>query len=155
MPEHILPPAPETVFCAKCLRDVVIAATSDRGMDSEGTIADCPIRNDPESQPGELWGTLISFAAPSEISQEGRIERFARWEKHGVEAIKADLSVGPQAAQSLAWEWLDSKESPATQESPPNSKPGELLSLKPGMWGVSIDLKELWRRGRRWLSRNR
>jgi hypothetical protein len=30
--------------------------------------------------------------------------------------------------------------------SPPSK---ELVSLKPGLWGVSIDLKELWRRFRK------
>jgi hypothetical protein len=31
--------------------------------------------------------------------------------------------------------------------------PGELLTLKPALWGLSIDLKELGRRVRRWGSR--
>lgn len=29
-------------------------------------------------------------------------------------------------------------------------QPGELLTLKPTLWGMSIDLKELWRRARCW-----
>jgi hypothetical protein len=38
------------------------------------------------------------------------------------------------------------------------SQPGDILTLKPGIWGMSIDLKELWRWGRtsiqRWRSRS-
>jgi hypothetical protein len=36
---------------------------------------------------------------------------------------------------------------PATSPAP---KPAELLTLKPGIWGMSFDLKEAWRRAMRW-----
>jgi hypothetical protein len=36
---------------------------------------------------------------------------------------------------------------PATSPAP---KPAELLTLKPGIWGMSFDLKEAWRRAIRW-----
>ncbi len=32
----------------------------------------------------------------------------------------------------------------------PPVKPGELVTLKPTLWGFSVDLKELWRRIRCW-----
>lgn len=31
----------------------------------------------------------------------------------------------------------------------------EVLTLKPGLWGIQIDLKEVWRRGSRWLRGSR
>jgi hypothetical protein len=36
---------------------------------------------------------------------------------------------------------------------PPSETPSELLTLKPGLWGKSIDLKEAGRRLCRWLQR--
>jgi hypothetical protein len=155
MSDHAFPPPPETVFCPKCLRNVVIAATPSRQMESECALADCPIRNHPENQVGPLWGTLISFEAPSEISQEDRIARFAEWERRGVRAIEADLRErggsryvgGPAAVVDLAREWVRSKENrPETRM----QQPTELVALRPGIWGISIDLKELGRRVRRW-----
>jgi hypothetical protein len=149
---HVFQPAPETVRCTKCLRDVVIASILQRTMQSDCLIADCPIRNDPHYQPSELWGTSISFTESSEISQEGRISRFKQWEKVGLDVIKADLLQGqgmhhvggPQAIRDLAWEWVRKKEAQAPPA--PSSKSNEILSLKPGIWGFSVDLKELWRK---------
>ena len=51
-----------------------------------------------------------------------------------------DIEIGLIEGRSLAA--TDSGSAPAP--SPPPSK--ELVSVKPGLWGVSIDLKELWRR---------
>jgi hypothetical protein len=132
----------------------------DRVFQTECDIADCPINNDPENKVGDLWGTSISFELPSEISQRGRVARFSEWEKRGVEAIKADLLTGgsryvggPPAVRDLAWEWVRSRES--NTQKPAQQQSSELLSLKPGLWGVNIDLKELGRRARRWwLNRN-
>jgi hypothetical protein len=119
-------------------------------MQSDCKIGDCPITNDADNQPGELWGTSISFAEPSEITQEGRIAQFKQWETYGVDIIRADLQRGgtryvggPPAVQALALEWVRSKE---TQTPPTSQQPKELLTLKPGMFGINIDLKELWRR---------
>jgi hypothetical protein len=124
-------------------------------MESECSVADCPITNDPENQIGELWGTSISFVASSEISQEGRIQRFAVWEAQGVDQVKHDLLDGghrivggPPAVRNLAWEWVRSKESAAVQ--PPAAKPAEMLTLRPGIWGVNIELKEAGRRFAKW-----
>jgi len=84
------------------------------------------------------------------ISEEGKRERFARWEKIGVERIKADLLAGgdrlvggPPAPRDLAWEWVGTKEAEAK----------EVITLKPTLWGNSVDLKELGRRLRRRLKR--
>jgi hypothetical protein len=126
-------------------------------MESECAIPDCPITNDPNNQVGELWGTSISFAAASEINQEGRIARFVAWETLGLDRVKHDMQsdpfrlIGAAQIQDLAWEWVRSKETPGTQESGASSpKAGEVLTLKPGLWGVSIDLKEVGRRVGRW-----
>jgi len=57
--------------------------------------------------------------------------------------IKADLLAGghrliggPPATRRLAAEWVRMKE----------AEQRELVTLKPSFWGVSIDLKETWRR---------
>jgi len=147
----VFQPPPETVRCTKCLRDVVIASTLQRTMQSDCLIAECPIRNDPDNQPAGRWGTSISFTDSSAISQEGRISRFEQWEKIGLDVIKADLLQGqgmhhvggPPANRDLAWEWVRKKEAQALPA--PSSKSNEILSLKPGIWGFSVDLKELWR----------
>ena len=79
MPDHLFLPPPETIHCRKCLRDVVVASSEQKTMQSGCPIADCPITEDLDNQPRELWGTSISFAEPSEISQEHRIARFEEW----------------------------------------------------------------------------
>jgi hypothetical protein len=164
MSDQAFPLPPETVNCAKCLRDVVIASTPRQTMESECAVPACPIRTDPDNQVGDLWGTSISFAAPSEISQEGRIDRFAAWEKRSVEVIRADLLQGgtrfvggPPAVRDLAWEWVRTKEVERTKipDAPPLVKaPADLLILKPTLWGMGFDLREAWRRGRRWWRGN-
>jgi hypothetical protein len=123
----------------KCLRDVVIASAQQRTMQSDCAIADCPITNNPDNQPGGLWGTSITFTEPSEISQEGRVTRFELWEKVGIEAIKADLLQGgmrhvggPPAVRDLAWEWVRNKEAQA----PPSSKPQRTSIAQTGNVGV-------------------
>jgi hypothetical protein len=45
--------------------------------------------------------------------------------------------------------FIEGRSLTATDSNRPTlSLPKELISLKPGLWGVSIDLKELWRRFR-------
>jgi hypothetical protein len=97
-----------------------------------------------------------------EISEAGRKERFARWEQLGVDVIRTDLEAtgglrfvgGPPSVRKLAWEWVRMKE--AGSEDKPATSPKkraaktELLTLKPGIWGMSIDLKELGRRSINW-----
>lgn len=117
------------------------------------------------------------------ISAEGRRARFERWEKLGLDRVKADLVNGghqiiggPPAVRELAWDWVRIKEAEAASLAPSStalsegsrsSRPNapetastlpslaeapksELLTLKPSLWGVGIDLKEAWRRLRSW-----
>ena len=56
--------------------------------------------------------------AGDEISEKGRQERFAQWEKIGLDRIKHDLLNGgyrvvggPLQEQELAWKWVRKKES--------------------------------------------
>lgn len=85
--------------------------------------------------------------ANDQISEQGRRERFARWEKIGVARIKADLLNGghalvggPPAVRELAWEWVRMKEREADR------KAEEIVTLKPSVYGVGIDLRGLWRK---------
>ena len=41
---------------------------------------------------------------------------------------------------------------PEKQPEPPERQP-EVVTLKPGLWGVSVDIKELWRRLRRRINK--
>ena len=75
-----------------------------------------------------------------------RKNRFARWEKIGLERIKADLLNtgsrwvgGTREVRELAWEWVKKKE--AEKE--------EMFLLKPAYYGVGIDLKAVARKLRR------
>lgn len=81
------------------------------------------------------------------INEEGKRTRFARWEEIGVDRIKADLLAGghrevggPPAVRDLAWTWVRMKEAEA------DAQQREALTLKPTIYGVGVDLKELWRR---------
>jgi hypothetical protein len=76
------------------------------------------------------------------------------WEWVGIkEAERAAIAVSPGAARSKA---------PALPDHPPSSlKPpapfgprAELFTLRPGIWGMSLDIKEAWRRARRWWRGN-
>jgi hypothetical protein len=94
------------------------------------------------------------MGSDDETSEERKKRaRFARWEKMGVDRVKADLLAGghrevggPPAVRDLAWEWVRDKEG-AQREQP------EVLQLKPNYHGVGIDLKELGRRVRRFGQR--
>src|SRR6266478_4134124 len=84
--------------------------------------------------------------ADYKISEEGKRARFARLDEIGVDRIKADLLAGghrlvggPPAVRKLAWEWVRKKEAEQL----------ELVTLKPTLWGVGIDLKLFGR----WLAR--
>jgi hypothetical protein len=79
----------------------------------------------------------------NEFSEEEKQARFARWEKIGVDRIKADLQTGghrevggPPAVRDLAWDWVRMEE----------AKQREIVTLKPGAWGLSVDLKEIGRK---------
>lgn len=78
--------------------------------------------------------------------------RIANWEKHGVEAVEADLTYnqgaayvgGPPEINEQAWRWVRFRKSLLQPREP------EILSLKPTLWGVGIDLKAAARKARRW-----
>jgi hypothetical protein len=85
--------------------------------------------------------------ADDQISGQGRRERFARWEQMGVDRIKADLLSGghalvggPPSVRDLAWEWVRMKEREAEE------KAEKIVTLKPAVYGVAIDLRALWRK---------
>jgi hypothetical protein len=81
------------------------------------------------------------------VSEEGKRARFACWEEIGIDRIKADLLAGghqliggPPAVRELAAEWVRKKEAEQREQQP------ELVTLKPTLWGVGIDLKAIGRR---------
>jgi hypothetical protein len=77
--------------------------------------------------------------------KESRKALVAYWERLGLEQIKNDFLYtrgvmyvgGTQETQALARAWIREKERK------------EVFILKPTLWGVGIDLKELGRRIRR------
>lgn len=84
--------------------------------------------------------------------------RIANWESKGVDAIEADLKYsggiryvgGPPGTKEQAWRWVNharANDSAASQKPEP-----EIFTLKPSFSGVSLDLKAMYRRVRRWWS---
>jgi hypothetical protein len=79
--------------------------------------------------------------------KESRKALVAHWEKLGPELIKNDFLYtagfryvgGTQETQDLARGWLREKDRK------------EVFTLKPTLWGFSVDLKELGRRIRDWF----
>ena len=79
--------------------------------------------------------------------KESRKALIEYWEKLGVEQIKNDFLYtrgvmyvgGTQETQDLARAWIREKERK------------EVFTLKPTLWGVSVDLKELGRRISGWF----
>lgn len=70
------------------------------------------------------------MASEDKISEAGRLERFARWEELGLDAVKQDLATGghrliggPPQVRELAREWVQRKEAEAASEA------ARLLSL--------------------------
>jgi hypothetical protein len=94
-----------------------------------------------------------------EFSEEGRKTRFEQWEKYGVDRLKTDLEtdpyrrVGSGPVQNLAWEFVRMKEAEQAKARAAEEQPAEMVTLKPGIQGVSIDLKEMGRRIRRHFKR--
>src|SRR5580704_5446858 len=93
--------------------------------------------------PKQTASMRITSMSDYKISEEGKRGRFAQWEKFGVDRIKADLLYGghrlvggPPAVRDLAWEWVRKKE----------AEQREAVTLKPTVYGVGVDLNELWRR---------
>jgi hypothetical protein len=89
-----------------------------------------------------------------EIDERGRKARFEQWEKLGLDRVKHDLLDGGYRVvggtlrvRDLAWEWVRMKEAELAEAA---KKPPEILTLKPGAYGVSLDLKALGRKLSRW-----
>jgi hypothetical protein len=85
------------------------------------------------------------------ISEEGRKAFFESYERLGLERVKHDLLWtkgivyvgGTLENQNLAWDWVRMKE--AEQMRAQRTRE-DVLQLKPAIWGVGINLNELWRR---------
>lgn len=117
-------------------------------------------------------GAPVSTASDA-ISAEGRRVRFEQWEKLGPDRVKADLLNGgyqliggPSAVRDLAWEWVRIKEAEAATATSlssdlpsvqPTATPSsaEIFTLRPTIYGVGIDVKELWRRLKGWWESRR
>jgi hypothetical protein len=85
-----------------------------------------------------------------EISEEGRQARFERWEKLGIDRVKHDLLNGgdrlvggPAQVRELAWEWARKKEA-ELGKLPDQTE--DLVMLKPGIWGMTVNINEAVRR---------
>jgi hypothetical protein len=69
----------------------------------------------------------------------------------GGTAIGAGAKAGPYSLSVGAGAGAGAK--PALSNDDEEAKPPEVLQMKPTFYGVGIDLKELWRRGQRFLKR--
>lgn len=76
------------------------------------------------------------------MDEAKKAARHARWEQLGVERVKSDLQAGGHRlvggspeVRTEAWAWVKAKESAAK----------EIVTLKPTLWGVGVDLKAVWR----------
>ena len=83
------------------------------------------------------------------LSEDGKARRFANYESLGLDRVKHDLLNGGHrlvggspAVREAAWEWVRLKEAEAAKAT---AEAKEILSLKPNLWGISIDIKRLWR----------
>lgn len=83
------------------------------------------------------------------MTQEQREARHTRWKELGLDRVKQDLLDGghrlvggsPEVREE-AWAWVKAQEAAAK----------EVVTLKLGLWGVSVDLKAVWRKARNWWS---
>lgn len=87
------------------------------------------------------------------ISEEGRKTRFEQWEKLGLESVRHGLLNDPLGTiggspevRELAREWVRMKEA---EEAKLSEKREDVVTLKPGIWGMNVNFNEVWRRIRR------
>jgi hypothetical protein len=81
--------------------------------------------------------------------------RIANWERYGVDAIEADLRNnrglayvgGPPGTEEQAWRWVRYKRAEE------QARQADIFSLKPGLWGMSFDLKAAFRSAKDWWRR--
>lgn len=94
------------------------------------------------------------------MTEEQRKVRHERWEALGLDRVKHDLLNGgfrlvggsPEVREE-AWAWVRSKEAAAKGEAAQAAATKEVVTLKPGVWGFSIDLKQAWRALQEWWQR--
>jgi hypothetical protein len=78
--------------------------------------------------------------------------RIANWQRHGVDAIEADLTHtggsrlvgGPPGTAEDAWRWV------RYMRNQERARQRELVTIRPGIWGMNLDLMALGRRIRNW-----
>jgi hypothetical protein len=91
-----------------------------------------------------LGNTLLAQIPPAGFPVEAARVRaqYALVFKQRLDGALRDIEIGFMAGRSTT-----SRDSDRAATS--THQPKELVSLKPGLWGISIDLKELWRRLRK------
>jgi hypothetical protein len=91
-----------------------------------------------------LGNTLLAQIPPAGFPAEQQriMAQYRLVFQQRLDGALRDIEIGFIEGRSLA-----PTDSDRPVPSPPSSK--ELVSLKPGLWGVSIHLKELWRRFRK------
>jgi len=111
-----------------------------------------------------MRSTAQAIMTEQEFSEEGRKLRFEQWHKLGFDQVKSDLKIDPFprigsiTVQALAREWVRTKEGEQTERArhqATEEKQASLVTLKPTIYGVGIDLHELGRRFQRRFRRER
>ena len=107
---------------------------------------------------GDRSNAFALASYPADRRQEVRDALEDAWRGLEREGAIEPNTAGPspsrlsRRASDYAAELAKSLENPSllTTAAAPQEKQGELITLKPTLWGLSIDLKELWRRIRCW-----
>jgi len=81
---------------------------------------------------------------------------FQHCERLGLDRVKHDLLWtrgvmfvgGTQEQQEYAWQWLRMKEG---EQAKAQGRRDDVIMFKPAIWGVGLNLNELWRRLRCWF----
>jgi hypothetical protein len=103
----------------------------------------------------KMRSTVQTIMTEQGFSEKGRKLRFEQWDKLGLDQVKSDLKIDPFsrigsiAVQALAQEWARTKEgeqAARARDQAAEEKQTSLVTLKPTMYGVGIDLHELGRR---------
>jgi len=99
------------------------------------------------SRARERTSTLEDYVRGYDANRRGSLALLGQ----AIQTLKedmAELDLEPKAVGTAPESRQPNQnDEPATSPAP---KPAELLTLKPGIWGMSFDLKEAWRRAMRW-----